>query len=211
MFARISIIINLRYSEMKSIKILASIVLLQFFSGCCKPELIGSYLLTDYQKSMITVTTYHEKIYTDKSGERFVASTQPKETIIYTENPGEEGCKYSDHQRMWTFLNFQSKGFVIKIEIDGSCEACFRLYKIDTGAAFGDWLDLTNSETDLPLKERFTNISVLGFDFKNVLVFVPQNKDSKIKQMLYSPEKGIEFIEYVNGDYFNLVYSGNRK
>lgn len=190
---------------MKILKIVIIIVLVQSFPGCCDPELTNSYLLTDYQKTLITVTDYHDLIYFDSLSNRFIATTQPKEKVIYTENEREEKCKYSEHERMWTFFNFLAEGFVIKVEIDLSYEAKFRLYKINTGAPFGDYFDLSCSGIyNFPIEEQITDISISGFDFKNVFVFENCSKVSDINRILYSPKNGIEFIEYKNGDYYKL-------
>ncbi len=196
---------------MKLIKFLISIIIVQHLSSCCESELTNSYSLTDSQKSLIPITKYNELQYLDNHGFYYIATTQPREIVGYTRSPGAESCKYSTHERMWTYLNFLSKGFVVRIELDASYDTNFELYKLNEGAPFGDLFDLSCTWDSIPLEERMKDTTIMGINFKNVFVFKDCSNGSSINQILYSPENGIEFIEYKNGDFLKFIKKLNSK
>ena len=57
---------------------------------------------------------------------------------------------------------------------------------------------------DKTIEERFINTSLYGFDYNNVLVFKNCETNSKINQIIYSKEKGIEFIEFDDNSWIKL-------
>jgi hypothetical protein len=190
---------------MKCAKVVSLIFPVFVLSSCCESEITDTYSLTDYEKSLITVTEYIDIQYVDQNNSYWYASTQPKEHVIYNESAGAESCKYTQNERLWTFLNFVSKSFAIQIELVADHGTTFSLCEYGINApSSGDCFGLDCNGPYLPIEERVTDISIQGFDFTNIFVFENCTKKSSIKRILYSTENGIEFIEYANGDYLKF-------
>ncbi len=193
---------------MKILNIISFATLFFSLSACCEPQLTASYLLTDFEKSLITTTDYHDLIYLESSGQRFLATTQPRERVIYTQSERGEKCGYTEHERMWTFINVERKGFSIKVEIDLANGQNFWLYKYTNDSASSDaGFNLNCGVNSLPLEYQITDISISGFNFKNVFVFEDCSKKSDITRIIYSAKNGIELIEFKNGNYYKLNVS----
>jgi len=190
---------------MRILKIISVVILVFSLTACCEPELIASYLLTDYEKSLITTTDYHDLIYLESSGQRFLATTQPRERVINTQSERGEKCGYTEHERIWTFINFERKGFSIKVEIDLADGQNFWLYKYANDSASRDAeFNLNCGGNPIPFEYQITDISISGFNFRNVFVFEDCSKKSDMTRIIYSAKNGIEFIEFKNGDYYKL-------
>jgi hypothetical protein len=185
---------------------LASILLIIGFTGCCNEQLIDTYLLSEYDKSLIPFNDYQDLIYINENGQNIKASTQPRIINLERDYRGPESCEYWEVESLSNFINFPQNGFSIQLGIGTFNDLSF----------FGLEYVIPNSDnsdneyfTELmnPFNEQVVDINLNGFEFKNVFVFNNNylNENSKIDLILYSSEgKGVELISFSDGKFLKL-------
>jgi hypothetical protein len=183
------------------------ILLVLGLSGCtCEESIIDSYLLSDYEKSLIPFNDYQDLFYLNENGQQIIATTQPRILQLKKRFRGPESCEYWEIESISNFINFNQNGFSIRLSLDTSNDITyFKIgYKIQNSDNTEDeyFENLIN-----PSNEQVVDINLNGFEFENVYVFNNSllNENSTIELILYSSEgKGIEFISFENGKYLKL-------
>lgn len=186
-------------------KTLISLLLIPFIHSCESCEDSGStasYKLTADEISLIPFTEFEKLSYFDQDGNILLGNTQPKIIENLTSGQEDESCQYIEYQEISTFLAFQPIDIAVRVWITKYDKANFLLthYYPDSQ----ETLRLQTDGVDSVISDNITDLTILGFDFENILVFKSLNKESDTKQILYSIENGIEFIEYRNGSYLKL-------
>ena len=189
---------------MKKILFLIAVTLL--FYGCgCEDEIVESYKLNEFEKSLIPYESYQELSFIDDEGNTFIANSQPKENIIDTNRAGPESCRLTEYEEETNFLNFQSKNILIKLELTADNFTYFSLGITSENSDNNGLFDLACEELfNLSIQERLTDISINQFEFQNVLVFQNCSESTEIERIVYSNINGIEFIEFNNGKWLKL-------
>lgn len=183
-----------------------SFILFLIISGCCKDEIVESYRLNEFEKSLIPYTSYQELTFIDDEGNTFIANSQPKESLIDTGRAGPESCRLTEYEKETTILNFQSKGLFIKLELTADYFTHFSLEITSNNSANNGLFDLAcEGLFNLSIQERVTDTSINQFDFQNVLIFQNCSESTEIKRIIYSTINGIEFIEFNNGKWLKLI------
>lgn len=173
--------------------------------SCCKDEIVESYKLNVFEKILIPYTSYQEFNFIDDQGNTFIANSQPKESQIYTDRVGPESCRLIEFERETNFLNFQSKGILIKLELIADEFTYFSLRITSENSDNNGRFDLgCQGLFNLSIQERLTDISINQFEFKNVLVFQNCSESTGIERIVYSNINGIEFIEFDDGKWLKL-------
>ena len=185
---------------------LTFILLMIGLTGCCNEELIDSYLLPEFEKSLIPFNDYQDLIYINETGQNIKASTQPKIINLERDYRGPESCEYWEYETISNFINFTESGFLIRLGVG----------TFNDLTAFGLEYVIPNSDNSEneyfdelinPTNEQVVDINLYGFEFKNVYVFKNNflNENSKIELILYSSEgKGVELISYIDGKFLKL-------
>ncbi len=189
---------------MKKILPLFAITLL-IYSCICEDEIVESYKLNEFEKSLIPYTSYQELGFVDDEGNTFIANSQPKESIIDTNRAGPESCRLTEYEEETNFLNFQSKGILIKLELTADNFTYFSLGITSENSDNNGLFDLAcEGLFNLSIQERLTDISINQFDFQNVIVFQNCSESTEIERIIYSNINGIEFIEFNDGKWIKL-------
>ena len=186
---------------------LDKITLILFFiiSGCCNDEIVESFRLNEFEKSLIPYDSYNELTFIDNDGNTFIANSQAKESIIDTSRPGPESCQLTEYEYETNFLDFQSKDILIKLELSSLYDTSFSLsLTSDNSDNNGVFYLSCEGLFNLSIEERLTDISINQFDFQNVLIFQNCSESTEIERIVYSNINGIEFIEYNNGKWLKL-------
>jgi hypothetical protein len=183
------------------------ILLVLGLSGCtCDESIIDTYLLSDYEKSLIPFNDYQDLFYLNENGQLIKATTQPRILQLERQSLGPESCEYWEIESISNFINFNQNGFSIRLNLDTFND--ITSFNIKYGIQNSDntedeyFENLTN-----PSNEQVVDINLNGFEFENVYVFNNSllNENSTIELILYSSEgKGIEFISFENGKYLKL-------
>ena len=187
-----------------SIKLIA-LILIFGFSGCtCEESVIDTYLLSEYEKSLIPYNDYQDLYYINENDQKIKATTQPRIIKIEKQNPGPESCEYWEVESISNFINFTQSGFSIFLNIGTFNDiTSFSLEYVipdsdNTGNEYFE--NLIN-----PSNEQVVNFN--GVEFENVYVFNNNflNEESKIELILYSAVgKGVELISFKDGKYLKL-------
>lgn len=177
-------------------------------TSCCKDDIVTSYRLTDSERNLIPFIDFNRIPYTNQDGINFTGLAQPKEYKIDSERLGAESCNIRETESMYTFIGFENKDFVFQLTVSKYSDDLVE-FKINKSI-----LDSINSQEYFSLQcngasiykedTSKTNISLHGFDFEDVLIFKDCENVSEINQIIYSEDKGIEFIEYDNENYLKL-------
>ncbi|MBZ9632180.1 hypothetical protein LB465_15465 [Salegentibacter sp. LM13S] len=178
------------------------IILVTLLTGCCKEEVLGEDPLSDYEKELIPYNGYDEIEYLNEDGQIILAQSTPTKIESDRWKPGPESCSFTEYERSYSHLFFSSEDFTLKLEINKSYDGEFTI-EIGRGESY-IFSQGCRIFLDQPIEERITNISLAGDDFTNVLVFENCSADSKISKILYSSEKGIEYLEFSNGSFYKI-------
>lgn len=180
-------------------------ILFFIISGCCKDEIVESYRLNEFEKTLIPYNSYQELSFTDNDGNIVVANSQPKESLIDTERAGPDSCKLTEYELETNFLNFPSKDILLKLELRAHYDTYFSLSSTSENTNNNEQFNLACEELfNLSIEERLTNISINDFDFQNILVFQNCSESTEIERIVYSPINGIQFIEFSDGKWLKL-------
>lgn len=176
------------------------------FIGCCKDQIVNSFLLADFEKEIIPYSGGENYTYVNRNGESITAVSTPVERKIDTERPGPESCDLSQYQVLKSRLRFQPLQFDIAIEITSLYGTRMQLRDIRYGEYDFRRFYLEREFGEFPsIEESLTDISIADFFFENVLVFRDYEGSSEFHRILFSPQNGIVFIEYDNGSYLKIV------
>lgn len=173
--------------------------------GCCKSELIREDRLTEYEKSLIPYESFSSINFVDNHGNRVSATSEFKELEIMTYQE-EEQCDYETYEYLSVNIRFEYNDLVLQISI-ASFNDIVELGILSLKPAPPGHIHYSLScigDHSRPIENKLTDISILGFDYYSVFVFVDCDQGSEISKIIYSPEKGIELIEFETGDYIKL-------
>lgn len=183
-------------------KITYTFLLAILITSCCKEEVIASYPLSNYEKELIPYNGNNEIEYINEEGEIIIAITTP--AIIETNNwkPGPGGCSYHKYQRSYSYLTFDSENFTLKLEVYKLFDGFFTItIKRDESDSINQGCRIP---LDRPIEEKITDVSVGEYEFSNVVVFENCDFESDISRVIFSPERGMEFIEFNNDSYYKI-------
>jgi len=167
---------------------------------------VASYIFTSFERNIIPYSGAENYTFVDENGESITAVSTPVKLITDTERPGPESCELSQYQELKSRLRFESLNFDIAIEINSIYQTHMQLFDQRYGEYDIRRLHLEREYGEFPfLEESLRNLSIAGFDFENVLVFNDNNDHSELHRIIYSPQNGIEFIEYDNGSYLRYT------
>ncbi|TVZ28090.1 hypothetical protein JM83_3186 [Gillisia sp. Hel_I_86] len=172
------------------------------FTGCCKDEVVGRDLLSDYEKELIPYSGYDEIEYINEEGQIVLAQSTPTKIESDRWRPGPESCSVREYQTSTSHLIFRSEDFTLQIEIDKLLAGNFTI-NIGRGESFYFGQDC-RIPLDQPIEQRVTNISIEDYEFTNVIVFENCSDFSEISKIFYSAENGIEYLEFLNGSFLKI-------
>ncbi len=192
---------------MKTTAQLILVFLFLLFTGCCQDEIVGSFRLNTFEKKLIPYTSFQEISFMDNEGNTFIANSQPKESIVDRDRAGPESCLITEFEEESNFLNFQSKGLLIQLRLiaDGVTYFSLTSRSATTPENNGKFDIACENLFEESIEERLTSTTFGEFNFQNVLIFQDCTGSSAIERIISSPQKGIEFIEFNNGDWFKLT------
>lgn len=140
--------------------------------------------------------------FTDNNGNILIANIQKKERKIETKRPGPESCELTEYELEKGFLVFQNITFTVEFELTANFQTSFVLTTRSEDFGTNELFDLRCVALSIP--EQLTDLSINQFDFQNVLIFQNCNDSIDVERIVYSPLKGVEYIEFTNGDYWKL-------
>ncbi|GHA22989.1 hypothetical protein GCM10007103_00060 [Salinimicrobium marinum] len=174
-------------------------------SSCCEEAIVASFKLNEAEKNLIPFTEFSRLRYEDQDGLQVVGLTQPRESKLSVESHGPESCDATEYEKVSNFIGFEDKDFVFQLTLEKWSDLLlFELYKGILDTPSREFFSLTCEGFSGFRKELFVDVSVGEFDFQNVLIFNDCTGISEVNRIIYSKEKGIEFIEYDNGNYLKL-------
>ena len=183
-----------------------TIFFLAIISGCCKDELVASYKLNPFEKTLIPYNSLQDLEFIDEDGNIFIANSQPKESILDLDRAGPESCELTEFEVETSSLKFQTKNILIELELVANYDTYFVL--INTGTMptkTYEQFDLAcEGLFNTPIEERLTNLTINSFEFQNVLEFQNCSESSQIEMIIYSLVNGIEFIKFRDGTWLKL-------
>ena len=192
--------------NLKTMKRISLMFFILLFTSCCKDQIVNSFLLTDFEKEIIPYSGGENFTFVNENGESITAVSTPVERITDTERPGPESCDLSEYQMLNSRLRFQSLQFDIAIEITSLFGSKMQLRDIRYGEYDFRRFYLEREYGELPtIEESLKDISIADFHFENVLVFRNYDESSELHRIIISPQIGIVFIEYNNGNYLKIV------
>lgn len=175
------------------------------FSGCCKDEIVNSYRLGQFEKTLIPYNTNNQLKFNDEEGNVVIFNSQPKVTNITVDRYGPESCRLFETETTKTHLYIPSLELRLDIILSSFSNTLFTIRTLNQDSSLNASFELACiGLTDRNIEERFIDISIAQFDFQNVLVFQDCQGYSQIDQIIYSIENGIEFIQFSDGKWLKL-------
>lgn len=193
-------------SSSRILSCIRTLILLFILHGCCEDEIVRSYRLNTFEKSLIPFHSSQKLTFIDEEGNIFFAHRGPKKVLIDTERSGPESCQLTEYEKETASIAFQSNDGreVLSIWLElTSYGTSFSLSGVKNSSSI-EQFELGCDAVNLSIEERFTDVSMDQFDFKNVLIFQNCATSSEIERIIYSRVNGIEFIAFKNGKWLKL-------
>lgn len=190
-------------------KIIILILTLVLISGCCDREIVASYRFNEFEKNLIPYDKFEDYFFINNIGEKFVIRSQPKTSSIERETPGPESCAVTEFPVESNYLRFGPLDLLVKFNLAKRGDTFFTLITTsELHPEFNQRFRLAcKGLFEKDIKDRLTTISVHELHFEDILIFKSCEPDAAIKQIFYSPENGIEFIDFANGNWLKLIDS----
>ncbi len=175
------------------------------FSGCCRDEIVDSYRLGQFEKTLIPYNNNDQLKFKNEEENIVIINSQPKVTNITTDRYGPDSCRLFETETTKTNLYIPSMGLRLDIVLSAFSNTFFTISTLNQDSSLNASFELACIGLfDRSIEERFTNISIAQFNFQNVLVFKDCQGYSPIDQIIYSIENGIEFIQFSDGKWLKL-------
>ena len=178
-------------------KLLLLLLIPFVFHSCkCEREEVGKNLLITENKEYVNTNKRIVEYY-NQDNVIVKANFDGAKTIISEDKEGPEVCSYITNEKAtenFVFGSYSGTVFlyntVLYIELYNGVERnVFNL------------LDIPDAKYDNALQ----NITLNGFTFNNVLVFVKVSEGGSINKIIYSKTNGIEFILFEDGTWYKRV------
>ncbi len=174
--------------------------------SCCEDQVVASYKLNQSERNLIPFTDFKRLNYKDQNNDKLIGLTQPKKYEIETDRDGPESCDLREFESMDNFIAFENRDFVFRLSVSKLNETV--IFQMDKSILDSinsqEYFSLDCESSSIYYEELITDISLQNFDFENILIFSDCDNISEINRVIYSKEKGIEFIEYDNNNYIKL-------
>lgn len=174
--------------------------------GCCKDQIVSSYKIPEEQKYLIPFEEDVLLTYISEQDFSFSADAKQKNLEIYEERTGPDSCD------LWAFDVLKSSIFINMYELRlefklsrgfGDEELILTMRRLFQNGTYQDYQIENSNGRNYFSDDLFTDIEINGYHFNKVLIFKTPLMSS-INQIIYSPENGIEYIEFVEGRYLKL-------
>jgi len=182
------------------IKNITLIVISFLLIGCCPDKSVCSNKLTDLEKAFVPYARMDNLYFADENGNKVRASIEPSEFETYSVQGGAESCKSEEYQKLSGAIRFFPRNFEISMEMETFYEGTHmtlteNLHKwvdVQTYSIGGrnDFSLACEGFYESNLEERLIDITILDFEFENVLVFVNCDENSTISRIICSLNKG---------------------
>ena len=181
-------------------------VLIFTATSCCQNEVVSSFEIAEDKKYLIPFEQDSTLTYISQQDVSFSGQATQKKLNIIEDRPGPDSCD------LLAFDELKSSVYINTFEIHFEFILSQGLRKEDLTLTLKRiWEDgMTQpfilgdcgGETNLS-EELFTDVEINGFLYEDVLIFTSCYM-SGIDRIIYSPENGIEFIEFSDGRYLKL-------
>lgn len=175
--------------------------------GCvCKDEIIASYKLNDFERTLIPYTSFQDIKYIDAEGTVYFGHSQPLLRTTESYKSGPESCGRTEFEQITNFLSFYGKDFILSLELARREQTFFEItsFSDEKPKLRGGFILACTGLFNKEIKERLTDINTAGFHFENVLVFQNCRSSSLIDTILYSKANGVEFIKFHDDTWLKL-------
>ena len=169
--------------------------------SCNNDDDVTHYRLNDFEASVIPFTETVQVDFINENAETVTTTVTAKESI-------EAGSEAGGTQKFYGYgntLRFENDQEVYQVAIRTSLDnIIFSILHYDEVEE--TFTNLGISECSPNLKEvesTLTNVSANGTAYNNVFVFKPcSDSTSNFERIIYSVERGIEYIEFQDGSYY---------
>lgn len=187
-------------------KIIISFILLCCLVSCCQDEIVTSYEISEDTKDIIPFNQDRTLIYVSQQDITFTASAKQKKLEINTERLGAESCDLIANEILTSsvFISTFEFGFKFILEKDWFDRLNFHVerYWKDGGSQI---FKTDCDQSSFYNADSFTDIVINGYSFSNVLIVDNCQADSGIDRIIFSPENGIEYVDFNDGRFLKLV------
>ena len=188
-------------------KIITSFLLICSFVSCCEDEIITSYDIPEDAKDVVP---FHRDItltYLSQQDIEFTAVAESKELSIHTERPGPESCDLIASQTLSStvFIDIFEYGFEFILQKDYHDQLLFSVKRFWKDGGYQNFQIQNCEEITSFTKDRFTDIEINGYSYDNVLILESCELPGDINRIIYSPERGVEYIDFTDGRFLVLI------
>jgi hypothetical protein len=193
----------------KSIRIMKKLLALSFVFlfcvNCSDDDDTEVYRLNTFEKTVIPFDNNTQVQYVNQDMEIFMANYTPKESGMLEMTGGEYSAsgEFVSNEINFTDLELNLFNRVYK---QGDLTNFFITNLEQVGSSFPNACFLSVSEN---LEVALTDITIQGFEYNSVFSFeicdYIEANDNPVKSIIYSAERGIEFIEFLDGTYLRQI------
>lgn len=187
-------------------KTLFCIIIIFSILGCCRDQIVSSYKIAENQKYLIPFEQDSTLSYISQQVISFSANAKQKKLEIVEERTGPDSCS------LWAFDVLKSSIFINMFELKfefilsrgfGDDELILSMKRLFQNGTYQDYQIENSNGRNYFSDALFTDIEINGFLFNKVLIFKTPLMSS-INQIIYSPENGIEYVDFDDGRYLKL-------
>lgn len=192
---------------MKKLVILSLTFLLCF--NCSDDDDVVVYQLNDFEKSIIPFDEMTEMQFVNQDLETFTATnTQRLEGIVTSTSYDSNVSKSESVSNEINFIDLELNLF--NLVRKSSDITVFSITNLEVvGEAFPNSCFLVDNTNDINLEDALTDITIQGFEYNSVFSFENcdyfEGIDNPVTSIIYSVERGIEFIEFLDGTYLRQI------
>lgn|GEM_PF-5837561 len=175
--------------------VLVAILLLSLYSCTCLE--LSDEFLTQYQRSLIPYEMATPLVFIDQNKQQVNGSVTDKisDSYLYDRT---ESCDPANAERQRATVKIPSKGLSLEVRVN----ALAPTFEI----AFDESVYTPSCPFNENLAQTITDVEVDGFVYQDVFRFeYCIFQDSNIAFIVFSEERGIEFIKYDDGSYLKLM------
>ena len=185
-------------------KNLLPLLLILLIASCdpCEDESSNSFPLNSEEKSIIQIPINNELKFINQDSVFYTARYSMNPSRFVTEEVDDEECygnQFQIEQISFT-LDSTTLQFEILIKCQEFSSSIFTIYDPNSETIFS----CQNSSRDHSVCES-KSINKDGVNFENVFELIHSISERVKETILYSPEKGIEYIELSDGRSYQLI------
>jgi len=179
-------------------------------SCCAGPDVIvSSTRLTDFERALIPYSINGNYDFVTNEGDTIFSRTDVVSFEVDDRRAGPESCRIFEFETGVSRIGFPQTDIFLPLNLrsgeDSRAFSNITVRSVDNVVG-GRYRLVCNDDTDFVTYDScFFDVTINDFSFINVLVFQNQSENSNEERIIFSLERGVEYIEFDDGTWFKIL------